>query len=73
MDTEPVPEPISSAPKPIPRGTGQFVSDTHTDAAPSEDERPPHWINVTKVSLILLSGTTDNRRRKLTHLLLRFK
>ncbi len=56
MDTEPVPEPpISSAPKPIPRGTGQLVSDTHMDAAPSEDERPPHWINVTKVSLILLS------------------
>ncbi len=50
MDTEPVPEPISSAPKPIPRGTGQFVSDTYQDVAPSEDERPPHWINVTKVS-----------------------
>jgi hypothetical protein len=55
VDSEPVPEPISSAPKPIPRGTGQFVSDTHTDAAPSEDERPPHWINVTKVSLIFSS------------------
>ena len=41
------PKLVLPAPKPVPRA-GQQVSGSR-ETIPSEDERPPHWFDVTKV------------------------